>query len=104
MSRDEALKILMKESETSDLVRKVDELTEKVDLLLSVIVVRQKEACAAAGITEATARNKALAGEFEVLTPDGSRLNFLQLKEVANLKKRTKTKRKIGFDRAKPRL
>ena len=65
----------------------------KLDILLSVIVIQQKDAAAAAGVHSDTVRNKVLKGELEVLTADGSRLNFLQLKDVPNLKKRSKKRR-----------
>lgn len=94
MSREEAIKTLLEGDAPTNLEQKVDDLTAKVDLLLSVIVVQQKDACEAVGISPDTVRNKVLSGDAEVLQRDGSRLNFLTLTTVGELKVRRKAKRR----------
>lgn len=71
---------------------KLDATQNAINVLLSVIVIQQKDACEAAGITQETARAKVLRGELEVLQSDGSRLNYLKLTEVPKLKKRSTRK------------
>ena len=68
---------------------RLDRIEAKLDALLSVIVIQQKDACEAAGITAATARAKVLRGELDILQGDGSRLNYIKLTAVPKLKKRS---------------
>lgn len=79
----------------NELMERIGALEEKLDLLLDAIVVRQKDACEIAGISEKTARNMALRGDFDPLQKDGGRGNFITLGTVADLKpRRQKRKRK----------
>lgn len=78
MSIDETIK-----KHVEDAVRP---LQDKIDLLLSAIVVQQKDAAALAGVTTDTVRNKATRGEVEILQRTGSRLNYITLKETSTLK------------------
>lgn len=71
---------------------RLDRIEAKLDALLSVIVIQQKDACEAAGITPETARAKVLRGEVELFQSDGSRLNYLKLADVPKLKKRSPRK------------
>lgn len=70
------------------------EVDAKLDPLLSVIVVQQKDACEAIGVSDDTVRNKSLRGEINVLQRDGSRLNYITLKEIGGLKSRSNRKAK----------
>lgn len=87
------IKSLLDADELSDLKKEVNELNKKLDLILSVIVVQQKDACEAAGITSAAVRQRVLRGDVEVMQRDGSRLNFLTLSEVGGLKPRRKRRK-----------
>lgn len=69
---------------------RIDRIEKKLDLILSVIVVQQKDACEAVGVTPETARKRILAGDVELLQKDGSRLNFFTLSEMEKLKVRRK--------------
>lgn len=93
MSREEALRELLK-NDDAETGERLDRLEKKLDLILSVIVVQQKDACEAVGVSADTARNKVLAGDVEVLQADGSRLNYYTLKETAKLKPRRPAKRR----------
>ena len=78
------------ETQIETLTKEVEFLREGMNLLLSVIVVPQKNL----DVERHTVRRKVLSGEVNILTPDGSRLNYIQLIEVPNLKKRTKPKKR----------
>lgn len=95
MSRDEAIKTLLEESDNSDLREEVRELKNMVAILLEAIVVPQKDAAEIAGITPHTIRNKVKNGELDILQGDGSRLNYLTLTQTIGLKKRKTSKRKL---------
>lgn len=83
-----------KEEEISSLKEDVAELKEMLGVLLSAIVVRQKDACEIVGITQATARNMALRGDLEPLQADGGKANYLTLETTVKLKARRKSKRR----------
>ena len=61
--------------------------------LNSVIAVKQKEACLAAGITDDTARNRVAQGKVTSLQRDGSRLVYFTLEVMPGLKPRTRRKK-----------
>lgn len=84
MNIEEAIKQSVQEA--------VEPLREKIDLLMRAIVVQQKDACEIAGVSPDTVRNKATRGEVEILQKDGSRLNYLTLKQTAELRPRKKRK------------
>ena len=88
MSREDLIKELLEKKDYNELEEKVDVLNAKMDLILSVIVVQQKDACLAVGITPETVRNKVLRGDTEILQRDGSRLNYLTLEQAGELKPR----------------
>lgn len=94
MSREELLKALLDtpETDTSQLER-ITRIEQKLDLILSVIVVQQKDACEAVGISSNTVRNRVLSGDISVLQRDGSHLNYLTLEQTGQLKTRKKAKR-----------
>lgn len=69
-----------------------EEVSRKIDPLLNVIVLQQKDICDATGISNDTVRNKALRGELTVLGRDGSRLNYLTLKQAGELRPRKRKK------------
>ena len=94
MSREKLIEELLDSKDESEQSARMDRIERKLDLLLSVIVVRQKDASEAVGVSDDTIRNKVLRGETEVLQRDGSRLNFLTLAEVGELKPRRSPKRK----------
>ena len=56
--------------------------------LKSIIAVKQKEACLAAGITDDTARNRVAQGKVTALQRDGSRLVYFTLEMVSGLRPR----------------
>ena len=95
MNREEAIKTLLEsEPDGANNTQRLERLEQKLDLILSVIVVQQKDACQAVGISDDTIRNKVLRGETEVLQRDGSRLNYLTLEGVGDLKVRRRPKRR----------
>jgi hypothetical protein len=94
MSREEAIKELLQLTDESEQAMRIDRIERKLDLILSCIVVQQKDAAEAVGVSSDTVRNKVLRGEIEILQRDGSRLNYLTLKTTGNLKVRTKTRRR----------
>ena len=95
MSREEAIKTLLEEStDKKSIEERLDRIEKKFDLILSVLVVQQKDACEAMGVSDDTVRNKVLRGEVEILQRDGSRLNFLTLADAGELKKRKHLRRR----------
>jgi hypothetical protein len=77
----------------SDELTPIERVEQKLDIVLAALVVRQKEACEIAGVSQATARNKALNGEIEPLQEDGGRATYLTLETTAKLKRRRKKRR-----------
>jgi len=67
MSREEAIKALLGESENESVAERLDRIEKKFDLILSVIVVQQKDFCEAIGMSPDTVRNKVLSGDIEML-------------------------------------
>ena len=94
MNREEALKTLIETAPEGDTLERLERLEKKLDLILSAIVIQQKDACEMVGITSDTIRNKVLRGETEVLQRDGSRLNYLTLENAGDLKVRRRLKRR----------
>lgn len=94
MSREDLLKALLETPENETLIERLDRIEQKMDLFLRVIVVQQKDACEAVGISPDTVRNRVLSGDMSVLQRDGSRLNYLTLEQTGELKTRRKAKRK----------
>lgn len=96
MTIDELIDEKIKERllENDGVLQKVNELHAGVDFLLSIIIAQQKDACEAAGISPETLRRKVLAGELMPLSRDGSRLNFVSLKQIKDLKSRVRRKRR----------
>lgn len=94
MSREELISQILETKDTSEIAERLKSVEDMLKLLLSVVVVQQKDACEALGISPETVRNKVLRGETEVLSADGSRLNYITLENVNGLKKRKPTKRK----------
>ena len=85
---------------TQELLLKVNQLHSWVEFLVSLIIAQQKDACEAAGITPETLRRKILEGNLIPLSKDGSRLNFVSVKQMTELKPRIRAKRK-GFPHKK---
>lgn len=94
MSKEEAIKTLLADTGPENIEERLERIEKKFDLILSVIVVQQKDVCAAKNISPDTVRNKVLSGDTEVLQADGSRLNFMTLKTAGELKPRRNRKRK----------
>lgn len=91
MSREEAIRRLLESTDdlnNVDLKQEVKEIKEMLSLIVSVIVVQQKDACEAVGVHPDTVRNKVLRGETGILQRDGSRLNYLTLADAGDLKPR----------------
>ncbi len=82
-------------------LQKINELHSGLDWLLTVIIAQQKDACDAAGISPETMRRKVLAGELIPLSRDGSRLNFISLKQMQDLKSRVRRKRRNSVKKIK---
>lgn len=66
-----------------------EKIKEQLWPLNSVIAVKQKEACLAAGITDDTARNRVAQGKVTALQRDGSRLVYFTLEVMPGLKPRS---------------
>lgn len=81
---------VMPKEELIELLREIvkEEVSAKIDPLLNVIVVQQKDACDAAGVCDDTVRKKALRGEVNILQRDGSRLNYVTITQMSGLKPR----------------
>ena len=79
---------------TQDIVQKVNQLHSWVEFLVTIIIAQQKDACEAAGITPETLRRKILEGHLTPLSRDGSRLNFVSVKQMSDLKPRIRSKRR----------
>ena len=90
----EALKALLETPENESQNQRLERIEKKMDLILSVIVVQQKDACEAVGVSPDTVRNRVLRGDTEVLQRDGSRLNYLTLEQTGELKTRKRAKRR----------
>lgn len=80
--------------ENDGVLQKINELHAGLNFLLSIIIAQQKDACEAAEISPATLRKKILDGELMPLSRDGSRLNFVSLKQMRDLKSRVRQKRR----------
>ena len=82
--------INISKEELAEMLRDIvqEEVSRKLDPLLNVIVLQQKDVCEATGISNDTVRNKAVRGELEILQRPGSRLNYLTLKEAGELRPR----------------
>lgn len=81
----------MADTGTLSLEEKIDKLLELAPMLHAfgeLVVVQQKDAAAIAGVTDDTIRNRVKRGEVTVMSRDGSRLNYLTLNQVGELKKR----------------
>ncbi len=100
MSIDEQIKakieecILENKGISADVLRQINEIHAALDFLLSLIVAQQKDICSAAGITPETLRRKILDGYLVPLSKDASRLNFVSIKQMLELKPRIRSKRK----------
>lgn len=94
ISREEAIAALMEEKTGETTEERLDRIERLLTAIASAIVVSQKDAATIAGVSDDTLRNMALRGEVEPLQADGSRLNFLTLKQTAELKPRRKRTRK----------
>lgn len=64
----------------------------KLDPLMQLIAVKQRDACGAAGVTDDTARNKVKRGEIQPLTRDGSNRVYFTLETMPGLKARKGSK------------
>jgi len=71
----------------------LESVNTKLDLLLGAIAVQQKDAVEIAGVSKDTPRNAYLSGDLEILSRDGSRLNYITLESVGDLKKRSRRKK-----------
>lgn len=75
-----------------DFKKELDDRLTRIEkgmsLLLTAIVVRQKDACEIAEVSPDTPRNRHRAGKLNVLSRDGSRLKYLTLADVGDLKPR----------------
>lgn len=95
MSREDVIKALLETpAADSDQAERITRIEQKLDLILSVIVVQQKDACEAVGVSPDTVRNRVLSGDTTILQRDGSRLNYLTLEQAGELKTRKKTRRR----------
>ena len=100
MSIDEQIKakiedcILESQGISADVLRKINEIHAALDFLVSLIVAQQKDICSAAGIAPETLRRKILEGYLVPLSKDASRLNFVSIKQMLELKPRIRSKRK----------
>ena len=80
--------------ENEGILQKINELHAGLDFVLSIIIAQQKDICAAADITPETLRRKILKGHLMPFSRDGSRLNFISLKQMIDLKPRVRRKRR----------
>lgn len=94
MSRGELINQLLETKDSSEQSERIDRIEKKLDLILSCIVIQQKDAAEAVGVSPDTVRDKVLRGEIDILQRDGSRLNYLTLEDVGELKVRTKARRR----------
>ena len=69
-------------------------LREQLDLILSVIIVRQKDAGKLANVSDDIIRRESPNGHIQILQRAGSRLNYLTLKDVGTLAHRPKRSRR----------
>lgn len=87
---------VMPKEELIEILRGIvqEEVSKKIDPLLNVIVVQQKDACDAFDVCDDTVRKKANAGEINILQRDGSRLNYVTISQMNGLKSRSRRVRK----------
>lgn len=71
---------------------RLERIEQKVDLILSALVVSQKDLCQILNISNQTINAKVKSGELEKLQKDGSRLNFYTLQSANKLKVRRRRK------------
>lgn len=88
----EAIKELLNVDNTSSNNERLERIEQKVDFLLSALVVSQKDLCKILNVTNPTIINKVNSGELEKLQKDGSHLNFFTLQSANKLKIRRKIK------------
>ncbi|QQS32966.1 MAG: hypothetical protein IPM50_15190 [Acidobacteriota bacterium] len=87
--------VVMPEDEFFEKLRKFidSEFETRFGPLMSIIAVKQKDACQAMGVTDDTARNRVANGKLNALQRDGSRLVYYELREVGGLKPRSRRKK-----------
>ena len=87
--------VVMPKEQFAEMLRDVinEEIEAQIGPLKSVIVVKQKDACEALGITDDTARNRLKNGNVEILQRDGSRLVYFELRQVDGLRRRPRRKK-----------
>lgn len=78
------------EERLTEIEKGLEENSKMLSILLSAIVVSQKDAAKIASVSPLTIINKVRRGEVEDLSADGSRLNFLRLEAMPKLKERSK--------------
>lgn len=79
---------------SEELHRKISEMHACIEFLASIIVAQQKDACEAMDITPETLRRKILEGHVTPFSKDGSRLNFVSIKQITDLRPKIRSKRK----------
>ena len=94
MSKDKRQIVI--EINDPDVEARLTRIEEMLEALLAAVVLSQKDACAHLGIDQDTMRRKALNGEVEILSSDGSIRNFVTLKTMAGLKPTLRKKRKAN--------
>ena len=87
--------VVMPREQFAEMLRDVinTEIEAQIGPLKSVIVVKQKDACEALGITDDTARSRSRNGNVEILQRDGSRLVYFELRQVDGLRRRSRRKK-----------
>ena len=80
MNRTEIIEELIKGVADVSVIERLDRIEAKLGIILSALVVAQKDAGMLAGITDDTIRNMALRGDVDPLQADGSSRNYFTLK------------------------
>lgn len=88
----DAIKTILETKDTSSSNERFERLEQKVDLILSALVVSQKDLCQILNTSPQTIINKVKSGELEKLQKDGSHLTFFTLQSANKLKIRKKRK------------
>lgn len=79
---------------SDEILQKINEIHYGIDFLLKIIIAQQKDACIAADIAPETLRRKILDGHLAPFSKDGSRLIYVSLRQIVDLKPRIRAKRK----------
>ena len=76
---------LQEQIEKAEILESIEALNKKIELILSAIVLQQKEGSELVGVHSDTIKNRFNKGDLDVLQRPGSRFNFVTLQGLLGL-------------------